>query len=439
VSPRRAELGAIARLAVPAALTQLATVLMGIVDTLMVARLGTEALAAATLGAVWVFGTFVVGMGVLFGLDPIVSQAHGAGDQRRVGLALQRGLVLSVLLALPVGLLWAATGPALRLAGQLPELAELAHRYARVQIWSAAPGLAFVALRQYLSGRGIMAPALWVMVAGNVVNVVLNWALIFGHLGFAPRGLIGAGIATALSRAFLLVALAALVAGRRLHHGGWTGWSADAVTRHGLLEVLRYGGPVGAQFGLEVWGFHVVTFLAGKLGAVPLAAHSIALHLASFTFNAPLGVSFAASTRVGNLTGAGDLAGRRRAAGLSLAVGASVMALAALAFLLLRAELPRLWAPAPDVLALAAAVLPIAAAFQVFDGTQVVGCGVLRGVGDTRPAALYNLVGYYLLGLPAGWLLAFRLGMGLQGLWWGLTLGLLTVATLLTLRIHRRL
>ena len=434
---QRTEARHLAALAAPVVLTQFATMLMGVVDTLMVARLGTRAMAATSLGNVWVWGTLVFGMGVILGLDPIVSQAHGRGDGPSTGLALQRGILLALALSVPLAFLWTRAGPALRLAGQDPELAVHAQTFVLWQIPGIPAFLVYTALRQYLSGRGIMRPAMWVAWAANGVNLFLDWVLIFGHLGFAPRGIAGAGLATGLSRVFMMVALTSLVLGGRLHHGAWPGWSRLAFSRSGLADILRIGLPVGAQFGLEVWGFHIATLLAGLLGATALAAHAIVLNLASLSFMVPLGISIAASARIGNLIGAGDRSGAARAANVALVLGAGVMTASAVLFLCLRHQLPRLWHPEAAVLAAAAGLLPVAAAFQVFDGTQAVGCGVLRGGGDTRPAMWFNLIGYYGLALPLGALLAFHLGWGLPGLWWGLTLGLMAVAGMLVSRIRK--
>jgi MATE family multidrug resistance protein len=193
-------------------------------------------------------------------------------------------------------------------------------------------------------------------------------------------------------------------------------------------HILRLGLPTGLQFGLEVWAFQLTTLLAGRLGLVPLGAHTIVLNLASFSFMFPLGISMAASVRVGNLVGAGDLRGARRSALLALALGAGVMSLFALAFYFLRWRLPGLYSADPKVTAAAASILPIAAGFQMLDGTQVVASGILRGLGRTRPAAVATLVGYYLLALPLGWLLGLRHGQSLAGLWWGLATGLAVVA-----------
>jgi MATE family multidrug resistance protein len=193
-------------------------------------------------------------------------------------------------------------------------------------------------------------------------------------------------------------------------------------------QILRLGLPIGLQFGLEVWAFQLTTLLAGRLGLVPLGAHTIVLNLASFSFMFPLGISMAASVRVGNLVGAGDLRGARRSALLALALGAGVMSLFALAFYFLRWRLPGLYSADPKVTAAAASILPIAAGFQMLDGTQVVASGILRGLGRTRPAAVATLVGYYLLALPLGWLMGLRHGQSLAGLWWGLATGLAVVA-----------
>ncbi len=434
----RLETSTLARLAGPVIAGNLGMMAMGVVDTLMVARLGEQALAAATLGNIWTFGTLLPACGVLLGVDPIITQAHGRRDGVRCGLALQQALVLAVPLSLIVWALWTLARPILLASGQDEGLATTAAAYVSVQAWSILPMLGHWALRQYMAGRGIVAPAMWVAWIANIVNVVANWALIYGHLGFEAHGVLGAGIATGVSRGFMGLALLAWMLAFALQRGAWGGWSRRAFAGAGLAEILRHGVPSGGQLALEVWGFSLTGLMAGRLGATALAAHSIALNLASLAFMVPMGISIAAATRVGNLTGSGDEQGAARAARVALALGAGVMGLSALAFLLGRHALPALYGAEPAVLAAAAGILPIAAAFQIFDGTQVVGCGVLRGRGDTQPAFWFNLIGYYGLGLPCAWLLAFRWGAGLPGLWWGLLLGLGAVAVLLSVRILRR-
>lgn len=434
----RIEIRRLTTLAWPVAVTQISTMMLGVVDTLMLGRYAVEALSAAALANVWVWGTLQLAVGTLYGLDPIVAQAHGAGDGRRAGIALQRGLVLSVVLSVPLALLWFGTEEFLRAMGQDPALAAAAERYTLVQLPSLPFFLAFFALRQYLQGREIVRPALWVLIGANLFNVVANYALIFGHFGFPRLGLEGAGIATGATRVASLAALATLVIRFRLHEAAWVPWSRHALAWPGLREVLALGIPVGVQTSLEAWAFLGAALIAGRLGTHALAAHTIVFNLAALSFMMPLGVALAAVTRVGNLIGARRLDDAQRAAWVAMAMAAGLMAAAAGVFLALRHQLPLLYTPDLVVVGLAASILPIAAAFQIFDGLQVVGCGVLRGMGRTRPAAVFNAVSYWLLGIPLGAWLALSAGWGLAGVWWGLCIGLALVAASLVVWLRFR-
>lgn len=418
-------------LAAPVIVTQLGMMTLGVVDMLMVGRVGVHALDASTLGNLWIMGTLIFGMGVVFGIDPIVSQAHGAGDERRKELALHWTCIAALLVSVPIGLMWLFTEEVLLLFGQDPGHSADAAYYAILQIGTVPAFLLFTALRQHLVGQGVAMPSLWVIVGANFLNAGLNGLLIYGSFGFPELGLIGAGVATAITRVCMLIALVAILwrTGDKVRALGR--WTRESVAWSGVSEVLRYGLPVGTQYGLEMWAFQITTLVAGRLGAAHLGAHAIVLNLASLSFMVPLGLSFGAATRVGNLIGAGDIRGSHRAARVALALGAGVMSVSAIVFLVLRNNLATLYNPDPDVVRLAAGILPIAATFQLFDGIQVVGGGVLRGMGSTRPAAFFNLIGYYALALPLAWWLAFPCGMGLAGLWWGLALGLAIIATML--------
>jgi MATE family multidrug resistance protein len=433
----REEVRALLRLGLPVSVTQLGVMMLGVVDTMMVGHLGTIALDAAALGSLWVWGTAVFGIGLVLGMDPIVSQAHGAGELRRVALTLHRGLVVGLLVTPLLAVSWWLTEPCLLALGQTPALAAAAGRYVEIQIFSLFPFLAFYALRQYLQGRGLVAPAVVAVIVANLFNAGANWVLIYGHLGFPAMGLEGAGLATGLTRCVLLLSLALWTWAAGLHRGAWERPSMAALELRGLAEIVRHGIPVGVQYGLETWAFQISTLVAGRLGEATLAGHVIALNLASLSFMVPLGISQGASTRVGNLIGAGMPVAARRSATLALALGAGVMVVSAVLFVVLRHALPRLYTDDPEVIAVAAGILPIAAAFQLFDGTQGVGGGVLRGVGATRPAAVFNLVGYYVIALPLA-ALAVHMGMGLEGLWWGLSLGVALVAMALVWWIRRR-
>ncbi len=426
-----AEVRRLVALGGPVALTQLGAMFLGVVDTLMLGQLGVHELDAAALGNVWLWGTMIMGMGLILGLDPIISRAHGAGDGPRAALALQQGLVLAVIAAVPIGATWWLTEPALRLMGQDPELSAQAAVYVWTQAPAIAPFLGYFALRQYLQGRNLVTPALWVMLVANVFNIVANWALIFGHLGLPAMGLRGAAIATSLTRTFTFVGLVGWIWMLGLHQGAWVPWSRRALEREGLREIVGHGGPVAIQYGLEVWAFQVATLMAGWLGEDELAAHTIVLNLASISFMLPLGVSIGGATRVGNLIGAGRAHEAQRSAWIALLLGGGVMLACAGIFVGLRWSLPPLYNSHGPVILLAATLLPVAAAFQLFDGVQVVGGGILRGQGNTVPAAVANLVGYYALGIPLAWLLAFTLGWGIVGVWVALASSLAVVAAIL--------
>ena len=432
------EIRTLVRLALPIVLANCGLQAMMTVDTLMVTRIGTEAIAAAGLGNVWIMGTTLFALGILLGMDPIVTQAHGAGDGRRAGIALQRGIVLSLVVGVGLAVLWLFTEDFLLLAGQDPDIAHQAHLYALVQIPCIPFFMVFIALRQYLQGRGIVTPTAVVIVVANVANGFFNWMFIFGALGAPELGLVGAGIATALTRVLMLVALVVLVRVQSLHAGAWVPWSREALSRRGILEILRYGVPIAIQLSLEVGAFGVSSLLAGTLGTADAAAHLIVLNMASLSFMVPLGISFAAVTRVGNLIGAGQYQRAQHSARIALGLGGAVMCGSGLVFLLGRNWLPTLYGAEPEVLALCAVILPIAAAFQVFDGVQAVGSGVLRGMGRTVPAALFNFVGYWVLALPLAWWMAIRGGIGLKGIWWGLAAALALVAGALLVWILRR-
>lgn len=424
-------------LSIPAIAGQIGGMLLGVEDTVMLGHVGVRALDASALGNVWAWGTLIFGFGVVLGIDPIVSHAHGASDEKRLGLALQRGIIAALLVSIPIAILWLLAEPVLVAMGQDRALAHDAWAFLVPQIPGIPGFLVFMAFRQHQLNRKITMPSVWVMVLANVLNVTLDWALIYGHLGLPPLGVVGSGIATGITRVAMMGAIALWTFKGGLARGAWVPWSREALEWTGLKEILRFGLPVGLQIGAESWAFQIATLWAGKLGKAELGAHSIALNLASLSFMVPLGVSIGTVTLVGNRLGTGDREGAHRGAKVALAMGGAVMSVSALLFLLLRNALPHLYTSDPEVVALAAAILPIAAAFQLFDGLQVVGGAVLRGMGDPKPAAVFNVVGYYLLALPLAWWLGFRANAGIAGIWWGLALGLALIATALVIWIVR--
>ncbi|HSG65169.1 MAG TPA: MATE family efflux transporter, partial [Gammaproteobacteria bacterium] len=297
------------------------------------------------------------------------------------------------------------------------------------------PFYAFIVLRQTLQAHHLTRPIVATLIAANVLNVTLNYAWIFGHFGFPALGVLGSAWATLVSRWFMALLLLGV------------GWQALRPYLHALAprvldpralgRMCRVGAPIGGQMVLEWGAFGLVGLLMGWLGVLQVAAHQVALNLASLTFMVPMGIGSAAAVLVGHAVGRGDPDGVRRASVASLAVGAGFMALMATLFLTVPAALAAIYTSSVDVIALAAVLIPIAGLFQIFDGLQVVAMGLLRGLGDTRVPMIVSIVGFWCVGMPVSLWLAFARDLGAEGLWWGFVAGLLIVAIVLLARLKR--
>jgi MATE family multidrug resistance protein len=425
------------RLAIPVVLVQVGMMAMGVVDTIMVGHISAQALAAVALGNLYFFSLAVFAMGTLMVLDPVVAQAVGARDLPAIARAIQRGVLMAGLLTLPATLLLMVAAPVFALARQPAEVIPLAAGYALRSVPGTFPFLLFIVFRQSLQAMRRTVPIVAAIVVANLANAALNWVLIFGHLGFPAMGVVGSAWATSVSRALLVVVL--WLAARRELAPLLSPFRREVWQLPPLGRMLRLGLPIGAQHLLEFGAFALVALMMGWLGTRQMAGHQIAINLAALTFMVPLGVGDAASVLVGQAVGRGDPDGPRGAARAALASGAAFMTATAVLFLVFPGPLARLYSREIEVVAVAAALIPIAGMFQVFDGLQVVASGVLRGVGDTRGPMLINLLGYWVLGLPLSIYLGFVAGLGPVGLWWGLVLGLGVVAASLLLRVRTRL
>jgi MATE family multidrug resistance protein len=436
-TPNRADLAAMLRLAVPVVVVQVGMMLMGVVDTMVVGRVSAEALAAVALGNLAVMAVSAFAIGMLLALDPIVAQAVGAGDQPAVRRAVQRGLLLAVLITVPATLLLLPVEPVLTLLHQAPATVPIAAGY----VHRCLPGLlfffGFVVLRQTLQAHERMRPIVAVIVAANLLNLVLDVVMVFGLLGLPAMGAFGAAWATSVCRIVLFVGL--LLAARRELMPLLDTVDREALQLRPLVAMARLGVPIGIQIQLELAAFGVIGLLMGGLGTIEMAAHQVAINIASLTFMVPLGVAAAAAVRVGHAVGRSDGHEARRAAASALICGIGFMACTALLFVGLPRALAGAYTSDLEVVALAAALIPIAGVFQVFDGVQVVSSGVLRGLGDTRAPMIVNVLGFWLVGMPVSLWLAFPLGLGPQGLWWGLVAGLAAVAVLLLVRVAARM
>jgi MATE family multidrug resistance protein len=270
--------------------------------------------------------------------------------------------------------------------------------------------------------------------AGNLVNLALNWVFVFGNLGSPAMGAPGSALASTIGRWFMLGLLLAL--SHRELAGVLAPWRREALRREPLLRTLKIGLPIGIQASVEFTTFAAISVLAGWFGAESIGGHQVAINLASLTFMVPMGIGSAASVLVGHAIGERDLAHARRLAASALACGAGFMAVSAAVLLAIPGVFAGLYTSVPEVVAIAAVLIPIAGIFQIFDGVQVVASGVLRGAGDTRAAMISNVLGFWLLGMPVSLWLGFGLGRGVVGLWWGFVVGLAAVAAFLVARVR---
>lgn len=437
-----AEIRATVSLAVPLALTQLGQVAINTTDVLFLGRLGAQSLAAATLAIALFHVMLVTCIGVAMATAPLVAQALGARQPRRARRVVRQGLWVVLAITLPgVGILWMADEILVGI-GQDPQLAAMAESFMHTLCWSLPFGVALIVMRNFVTAFERTKPIMLVMGLGVLVNALLNWLLVFGHWGFPRLGMAGSGLASTLVNAAMFTGLAAYASTVRpfrryavLNRFWRPDWTI-------FREILKVGLPIGGMLLMEVGLFAGAAFLMGWIGSAEVAAHQIAIQIASTSFMVPLGVSMAATVRVGLAVGAGDLPAARRAGFVACAIGTGCMACCALLFWLAPRFLTGLFlsaddAAAPPVLALAATFLTVAAVFQLADGLQVIGAGALRGLNDTRRPMLFAALGYWAVGFPCCILIGFGLGFGGIGIWAGLALALLVVATLMFSRFER--
>jgi MATE family multidrug resistance protein len=426
-----------ARFAAPIVLINLGMQAMGVVDALMVGRLGGDALAAVALGNFYFFNASVFGIGLLFAIDPLVAQAVGAGDAEGAARAVQRGVLLALGVSVLVMLALAPGEWVLRAFRQPEAIVGDTAAYARRRLLGAVPFFLFTVVRQSLQAMGPTRPIVAAVLGANVVNAGANWVLVFGRLGMPALGVVGAGWATAIAQWTLLALLLA---------GAWpllrptlVPWRPATWAWRPLARTALVGLPIGLQWFFESFAFGLVTLCMGVMGTASLAGHEIALNLAALTFMVPLGISGAAAAVVGRAIGRGDLPAARRDAVAAIACGVGFMTLTAVTFVGAPAWLATRYTRDAAVLAVAVSLVPIAGVFQVFDGAQAVTSGVLRGTGDTRVPAILHLLAFWGGGVPLGLWLGFRTPLRERGLWWGLVAGLGAAAILQSARVHLRL
>jgi MATE family multidrug resistance protein len=434
----RREMPSLLRLAVPIVMGEVGWMAMNFVDIAMIGRVGPRALAAVSLGSA-VFVVFaMICEGLLLGTDSMVSQDFGAGRESECFRTLWAGAQLALPLGVLGALLVAASGRLLIPMGIAPEIVRQTIPFLYAMACGLPAQMGFVAMRLFLQGTHRVKAVAFAMVSANLINFVGNYGLIYGHFGLPALGATGSGLSTMLARCYMACVLLGYMAWRsRREHWQLLRYAGEFYWER-IAGIVRLGAPAAAQIALEIGVFSTSTLIAGRLGAVAVSGHQIALIMASLTFMVPLGVAQATSVRVGNAVGRRDV----EAAGVSgwsgVALSASFMSCSAIVLWTWPLAIVHIFTYDPEVAKVGVSLLAIAAVFQFFDGVQVTAIGALRGSGNTRAAMLTDFVGWWLVGLPLGAWLCFGRGWGVRGLWFGLSAGLISIGCVLAVAWHRR-
>ncbi|MEK6398917.1 MAG: MATE family efflux transporter [Terriglobus sp.] len=434
----RDEFRSMLQLAWPVVLAELGWMMQGIVDVMMVGRLGPVAIGSVALGNVLFYAPSLFGLGLMMGLDTVVSHAYGRGDFDACHRWLAQGVYIALAAAAPLMLISFSIGLVLPHFGVAPELVAPTLTYLHVLLWSTLPLLLYAAARRYLQAVGEVRVITLTFVIANLLNWAGNEVLIYGHFGIPAMGVAGSALSTVVSRMVMALSLFGFAwrYERKRGHPLFEHWARPVLRE--IRELLRLGLPAAGQFLSEVGAFGITAILAGKLSSVSLAAHEIALNYAALAFMVPLGISSAASIAVGHAVGAKEWAKARRNGMFSLLMGVGFMVLVSITFLTIPRLLVAMYTHDDAVTRTALPLFVTAAAFAIFDGLQIISTGALRGLGDTKTALWTHLGSYYIIGLPLGALLCFRVHLGVLGLWIGLTSALITAgAVLLTAWIRQ--
>lgn len=426
-------------LAFPIVLSQIGQVMVSLIDNMMVGHVGTTELAAASFAnSVFMIG-MVFGMGITFGATPLVGKAFGDNDYKTTVIWLKNGVFSHFIAGLLLTLIMFGVYLFLPLMGQPPEVLELAKPYYILLCFSYFPFVLFFSFKQFFEGIGNTKIAMLITLTANVVNIVINYVLIFGKFGFAEMGLNGAGIGTLVSRIIMPIMFVYFIARKSRFLEYFKSARLEQITKDRILQLFRIGIPIAFQLIVEVTAFGIGAVMMGWLGETSLAAHQVALGLASFTYMISLGVSQANTIRVSHQMGLRDYKSMISASMASTHLVLVFMSLMALLFVVGRNLLPYLFTTDVEVVEIAAGLLIVAAIFQLFDGLQVIMLSTLRGMADVTIPMFIAFLAYLLVGIPTSYIFAFVVDFGPQGIWFGYLVGLGTAGILFYLRFKQNL
>jgi MATE family multidrug resistance protein len=436
----RAEARPMVALALPIVLAEIGWMTMGIVDTMMVGRQAASSvgIGAVSLGGILYNAVAIFGTGIMLGLDTLVSHSHGAGDTEDAHRSLVNGVYLSLVMGPALMGVVRLCEPLMRSLGVEQAVLAQAIPYLRALNWSTMPLLFYFVFRRYLQGIDLPTPVMFSLISANLVNVVGNWALIFGHLGLRAMGTVGSGWATCAARTYMAAVLLGYCAYYDIRYKSGLRHAVTWPHLPRIWHLMRLGFPAAMQLALEVGVLAAATALIARLGDVPLASHQIALNSVSFTYMVPLGIGSAAAVRVGQALGRRDPHAAMRAGWTAMMMGAAFMSFTALLFWLAPRYIVRIYTPDARVIETASGLLFVAAFFQLFDGLQAVATGALRGTGDTRNPMIISGSLYWFVGFPLSAYLCFRKGWGAPGVWTGLCVALVLIGSSLLYLWYRK-
>lgn len=424
-------------LAYPVMLSQLGQVLVGVADSMMVGRLGAVPLAAASLANSIFFVVLMFGIGVSMAMTPLVAMADGNHKGKRISRLFNHGFIINMAGGILMFFLIVMASPFLKNLNQPEEVVTLAIPYLAIITFSLLPFMFFQTFKQFAEGLSQTKQAMYITIFCNGINVFFNWVMIYGNLGFPALGLNGAGWATLISRIFMGLMMAYYVWNSKRYKPYNLSLRMRKLSFPMFSKLIKIGVPTGFQFIFEVGAFSAAAIMMGWIGVTALAAHQIAINLASVSYMMASGLSTAAMIRVGNQLGRNDIKTLREAGFTVFIMVAIFMSVAAVIFIVFREFLPSLYINDVSVIQMSATLLIIAGFFQLSDGIQVVGLGALRGMSDVKVPTIVTLVAYWVIGLPLGYILAFSFGMQEIGIWVGLLIGLTVTGIMLLYRFHK--
>lgn len=425
------------KLAYPVVIGQLGHMMLGVVDSIMVGKLGATQLAASSLVNGLILLIMVLGIGMSIAITPLVAIAKGSNKHDECGVILRQGLIVNLVFSFLLVIAIYFLADLVYYLDQPIEVAQYAESYLKILNLSIIPFMLFQTYKQFSEGVSFTKPPMVIIILSNFVNVLGNWILIYGNLGFPKMGLDGAGYSTLLTRIFIAIAIFIYIRNAKDFKEFDPSLKFKSINWKVIKKIINLGIPSGFQMFFEVGGFAFATVMIGWIGTKELAAHQIALNLSSITFMVGLGISIAATIRVGNFLGKKDLQGVKQAGYSALLIIATIMGFFGLTFFILRNYLPTLYIGDRDVIEVAASLIIIASFFQVVDGLQVVGVGILRGLTDLKATMVIAFIAFWIFGLPIAYVLGFTFSLGAEGIWVSFVVGLSLAAILFFLRFQR--